>query len=105
MHPSIARNHCDRESRPCYILTMASSIRESRNGRMASLGDGNSTDPFLELDIAHNATVPLTTKLLQALELMSFGFELQRQTIANQNPSASQPEIDSLFNAWLTRDD
>ena len=84
---------------------MASSIRENRSDQWALLGDGNSRDPLLELDIAHNAKVPLTIKLVQALDLMSFGFELQRQTIANQNPTALDDEIDRLFNVWLTRDD
>ncbi len=44
-------------------------------------------------------------KLAEALELMDWGIRMRRARLREDNPGASEAEIDVLLTAWLCRDE
>lgn len=62
-------------------------------------------DPFRADDIAEARRTPVAEKLLQALDLMATGIEIQRANFRRRHPTESTAEIEARLQRWLDRVD
>jgi hypothetical protein len=58
-------------------------------------------DPFEADDIAEARRTPPAEKLLQALDMMAMGIELQRANLRRRHPDESDAEIQARLQCWL----
>jgi hypothetical protein len=56
-------------------------------------------------DIARARQTPPAEKLLQALDLMATGIEIQRANFRRRHPEESDAEIEARLQRWLDRVD
>lgn len=62
-------------------------------------------DPLRADDIAWARQTPPGEKLLQALDLMATGIEIQRANFRRRHPEESDDEIEARLQRWLDRVD
>ncbi len=62
-------------------------------------------DPLREQDILEAERERPEVKLRQALEMMALGLKLKRASLREQNPDASEEELQRLFEQWLLEND
>lgn len=61
-------------------------------------------DALAESDVLLERSLTPAQKLSQALELMSLGLRLKRETLRRDNPDATDAEVERLYLAWLFAD-
>jgi len=65
----------------------------------------DAVDPLREQDIVASQRERPEVKFRQAIEMMATGLKLKRAALRQQNPQASEEEIQQLFEQWLVADD
>ncbi len=58
-------------------------------------------DAFLAQDIKDNRRASLSAKLVTALEMMSLGIEMKRESLIRMHPELSEEAIEQRLVQWL----